>query len=460
MNDRQQIPPFVWGYSLALGSLLLAAILFLLFQWLALIGYALITIGSTTGLLSLSVYYHKSYNSHKKMVTDRQTSLYKRDLVEEKLKEARHKNEVLAQLPALLRYGVDNGMNVSYMGLNMSDWRSNVHTLASSGKMLELEEGKTKNELPLLVSYNDIRESIPEGHNLVGIGEEGAIITKEDSKIGACVWIVGLSGTGKTSSTSLRVEERYTCGHKFLGIDPHWFKDDSLTNAIVGYSESFLMPIARTPSETIEVLDAFLTEFSARKGGYVQKPFQKITLIVDEVNSFMDPSADKEMKEIQNKLKVVSRICGQEARNFMMGGIFISQRGTGLYWLRNVALLIIVHKLLMENEQKVATNLDDKQFFKEMRLWPRGRTYVYGCGLEQGEGCITLQQPHFQKEGSGEWKWEDKEDVVVEQESERERAIRIKFKLSSNGLPDGYRDIARIMGCGKDKVAKLLRESE
>src|SRR2546430_12940089 len=37
------------------------------------------------------------------------------------------------------------------------------------------------------------------------------LITKEDRHIGACVWIVGGSGSGKTSTTSLRLQERVDC---------------------------------------------------------------------------------------------------------------------------------------------------------------------------------------------------------------------------------------------------------
>ncbi len=243
--------------------------------------------------------------------------------------------------------------------------------------------------LPTYVRYEDVRYQVPNGHVLVGVGQAG-IDTREEH-VGACVWIVGLSGTGKTSTTVIRVEERHEKGHKFLGVDPHWFKDDSLTNALKPYASDFLMPIAQTPAETVNVLRFFIDEFKGRKEGRIPKPWQKITLLVDEVNALMDATTEEE-KEIGDLLKFIARICGQEARNFLMGGIFISQQATNLAWLRKVALMVIVHQLLMESEKKLATN-EDQEVMKAMKTWPIGRTYVYGVGFQ--DGPRTVQQPYF-----------------------------------------------------------------
>jgi hypothetical protein len=209
--------------------------------------------------------------------------------------------------------------------------------------------------------------------------------------VGACLWIVGLSGTGKTTSTVIRVEERASEGHKFLGIDPHWFKDDSFTNAVTAYRDRFLLPIAQTPEENLLVLNTFLKEFYGRKGGTIPKPWQKITITIDEVNALMDATTPEEI-EGKELLQKVARICGQEGRNFNMGGIFISQQATGLSWLRKVALMVIVHQLLQESEKRLATN-NDASAMADMKNWPVGRTYVYGVGFQ--DGPITVQQPLF-----------------------------------------------------------------
>src|SRR6266702_279531 len=256
-------------------------------------------------------------------------------------------------------------------------------------KAADPQQPDSLSALPTYVRYEDVRYQVPSGHVLVGVGQAG-IDTREE-RVGACVWIVGLSGTGKTSTTVIRVEERHETGHKFLGIDPHWFKDDSLTNALKPYTSDFLMPIAQTPQESLNVLRFFLDEFKGRKEGRIQKPWQKITLLVDEVNALMDATTDEE-KEIGDYLKSIARICGQEARNFLMGGIFISQQATNLAWLRKVALMVIVHQLLMESEKKLATN-EDQEVMKAMKTWPIGRTYVYGVGFQ--DGPRTVQQPYF-----------------------------------------------------------------
>lgn len=260
-------------------------------------------------------------------------------------------------------------------------------------------------DLPTSVRYEEVRGQIPRGHILVGIGRQG--LETKPRAVGACTWIVGLSGTGKTSTTTLRVEERAADHHAFLGADPHWFKDDSLFHAIYEtlngapgpYANRFLLPMAKTPAESLQVLKAFLGEFYARKNAQRPKPWQKITLLVDEVGAMMDKATatTPEEKEIIELLPSIARICGQEARNFEMGGIFISQQATGLAWLRKVALMVIVHQLLQESEKELATN-KDTEVMRDMKTWPIGRTYVYGVGFGT-EGPRTVQQPYFKPGG-------------------------------------------------------------
>ncbi len=267
-------------------------------------------------------------------------------------------------------------------------------------KAADQQQPDSPSSLPTYVRYEDVRYQVPTGHVLVGVGQAG-IDTREE-RVGACVWIVGLSGTGKTSTTVIRVEERQEKGHKFLGVDPHWFKDESLFHAIYEtldgapgpYASRFLLPMAKTPAESLQVLHTFLGEFQARKGGQRPKPWQRITLLVDELGSQMDKATatTPEEKEIIELLPSIARICGQEARNFEMGGIFISQQATGLAWLRKVALMVIVHQLLQESEKKLATN-EDVEVMKAMKTWPIGRTYVYGVGF--ADGPRTVQQPYF-----------------------------------------------------------------
>lgn len=275
-------------------------------------------------------------------------------------------------------------------------------------------------DLPTEVMYNDIRHQIPAGHILVGIGRQG--IETKIKAVGACTWIVGLSGTGKTSTTTLRVEERAADSHVFLGVDPHWFKDDSLFHAIYEtldgapgpYANRFLIPMAKTPAESLQVYKAFLNEFNARKSGQRPKPWRKITLLSDEVGAQMDKATatTPEEKEIIELLPSIARICGQESRNFEMGGIFISQQATGLAWLRKVALMVIVHQLLQESEKKLATN-DDPDVMKAMKTWPIGRTYVYGVGFGT-EGPRTVQQPYFKPGG-----YDAGEKLVPDEDYER-----------------------------------------
>jgi hypothetical protein len=70
---------------------------------------------------------------------------------------------------------------------------------------------------------------------------------------------------------------------------------------------------------------------------------------------------------------------------------FISQTAIGLAWLREIAMTVIVHKLIQENQQKAATN-SNREIMRDMAQWPRGRVVVYGLDV-QGE--LLLQQPYF-----------------------------------------------------------------
>jgi hypothetical protein len=357
-------------------------------------------------------------------------------------------------------------------------------------------------ELPTNVKYEEVRGLVPAGHILVGVGRAGKVETKEKA-VGACVWIVGMSGTGKTSTTVLRVEERANDGHWFLGVDPHWFKADSLYHAIYEladeetgeplgpgpYKGRFLMPMACTAEQQQKVLQAFLDEFNGRKSGIIPKPWRKITLLVDEVGALMDPTTEEE-EAIKEMLPTIARICGQEARNFNMGGIFISQQATGLAWLRKMALMVIVHQLLMQNERLLAVN-ENKEVAKDMETWPVGRTYVYGVGFSKS-GPLTVQQPYFARTVSIDGDVAVIEDrftdnspaagAVVDaaeasddQEQEQEdqgdspsplplltgdlrRAHDAVKQLATLGQNINARSVGEVTGFGKDKANQLLNK--
>jgi len=461
----QSLPlPFVY-WCLTFGTIGLAFLIWLFSAWLALIAEVIFWLGvcgivfQIARFLFKNVHYVKRENAQTKTIEEQS---YQAKLASRKIEIANEtalaKLQMHQQLPTVARYAIKNGLNVEYGGLKVSSWKSHIASIQGGDTRVEQIEGPVS-PLPTLVRYEDIRHQIPEGHNVVGIADTG-LITKEDRHIGACVWIIGGSGSGKTSTTSLRLEERADCGHLFYGVDPHWFKDDSLTNAVVGFSDRFLLPMARDTKEAKHVLETFLKEFQERKAGKVEKPFQKITLVVDEVGSLNDPQSDEE-EEVLKLLKTITRVCGQEARNFNMGGIFISQQATGLYWIGNVALLVVVHKLLKENQQKLATQTDDKQLFASMRLWPKGRSYVYGMGLEEGEGCLVLQQPYFEKQASGEWIYPDVEqEEVIPIASDLDRVYEACAQIKERGERVTVREVAKFVPFGKTKVSELMQKLE
>lgn len=259
----------------------------------------------------------------------------------------------------------------------------------------EEEEQKTVSppapkELPTLIRYEDIKPYLTPGQALVGVSARG--VETKSNTVRACIWVVGGSGTGKSNTVALRVDDDYQSGHQLLLADPHAFKEDSLTNSLAGYAERFLLPVAQEAEDIMQMLDFFLTEFRARRSG--QRWDAPITLIVDEVGA-LSSDIDKDNSyevAVAAKLKEVARICGQEARGFDMRGIFISQDAAGLAWLRKRALMVLAHQVLMWSERLLACN-QNTEVARQMDTWPKGRTLAYGIAFS--EGPIVVQQPLF-----------------------------------------------------------------
>lgn len=242
--------------------------------------------------------------------------------------------------------------------------------------------------IPDFVRYDSIRAQIPQQHVLIGVAEGGQVDTRA-KEVKGLTWIVGSSGAGKSNTTGIRVEEDYERGHRFLGIDPHFFKDDSLSNLVAGYADRFIEPMAHTDEDTLRILDLFISEVERRKQG---GPCWPLTLLIDEVGSLTaDKPTDKQEEEIIGKIKKCARLAGQETRGFNMNLIAISQDAAGLAWLRKRALLVIGHKVTMMSERQLVCN-ERTDIARAMDAWPVGRTVIYGVALQ---GIFIRQQPLF-----------------------------------------------------------------
>ncbi len=266
---------------------------------------------------------------------------------------------------------------------NTYNWRGEIG--ASDQLMLPSPE-----DLPHAIRYDEVRYDVPRGHTLLGVGRGKRLQTRPFGVLDTC-WICGGSKVGKTNTASLKVDEAYQLGNKFIVCDPHRNKPDGLSNAIKGYSDAFLLAPAQTFEEIEQALRVFLREAQRRinGGSYTENWI----LIVDEVGSLTgDKGKTEDQKKFFQLLYNIARMCGQELRGFGMAGWFISQNAVGLSWLRSFAMTIFTHKLLMENERKVATN-NNMTIVKEMDNWPRGRVLVYGLDIPEGQ--MVLQQPIF-----------------------------------------------------------------
>lgn len=250
--------------------------------------------------------------------------------------------------------------------------------------------------IPARVRYEDVQSQVPPGHAILGVDGTG-VKTCEFGKILTCL-ILGGSGTGKSNTVAIKVEEAIKDGWKLIVIDPHKRKTDSLYNRVKEYSYAFLhldFPdleepmvdnVAQTDEQIKAVFTWFLAEFKRRLDQGVTPDDPSILIICDEVGNI----ADSDDEAIVKDLKKIARICGNESRGFGMAGWFMNQNATGIAWLRKVVMTVIVHKINMMSERRVACNENDA-LARHMDEWPKhGRVYVYGLSFEV---VYELQMP-------------------------------------------------------------------
>lgn len=248
------------------------------------------------------------------------------------------------------------------------------------------DDGPDMSALPGSVRYEEIRSQVPYGRSCLGVSAQGV----EHCDFGQLMtmWIAGGSGTGKSNTVALKIDEAIRNGRKIgiVLIDPHARKEDSLYNRIRCYEGHFLFQVAVSEDEIYSALVWFKDEFERRlgQGGHGKSD---ILLVVDEVSNVVE-SDDPEIGKL---IKKIARICGQESRGFGMFGWFISQDAAGLAWLRKRAMTVIAHKLNMMSERKLACN-EDMEIARSMDEWPRGRVAVYGLNFQ---GVMIAQMPSF-----------------------------------------------------------------
>lgn len=257
---------------------------------------------------------------------------------------------------------------------------------AKEDQMITELQPEGEQDLAKAVDYWAIAHRVPAGHALLGVDPAtGEVITCDFGYL-LTTWIVGGSGRGKTNTVALKVYEAVQLGYKLIVIDPHKHKDDSLAKKLEPFSTSILGEVAWKDEQIDAVLDWFLETFEERRQGRGTK--EQILLIVDEVGNL----ARNDL--FVDKIKKIARVCGQESRGFGMAGYFISQQASGLKWLRDSAITVIAHKLLMDSERLLACN-NNRLMARQMDAFPVGRVVVYGQAFDD---MRVLQMPIFATE--------------------------------------------------------------
>lgn len=242
---------------------------------------------------------------------------------------------------------------------------------------LQIEAPKS---IPELVRYEDVAAHIPQGHSLLGISENG-IETCDFSDL-MTMLICGGSSTGKSNTVAIKLYEAMKLGRdtRMLVIDPHKNKPDSLFNKIRQYEPRFLRPVAFRDEDIIDSLNWFRREFQRRMELSTSElaRLPDILLICDEVYALVNHREDE---RIAKTIKIVSGIAGYESRGYGMYAWFLTQKVTGLKWLRDAVMTTICHKMQTMAERILASN-DERQVARDMDNWTmKGRIVVYGLNL-------------------------------------------------------------------------------
>jgi hypothetical protein len=251
---------------------------------------------------------------------------------------------------------------------------------ASANTNTANDQAQVDNTIPTNIRYEDIRNQIPRGHALLGISRNG-VETCEFKDL-MTMLISGGSSTGKSNTVSIKLDEAEHIGRniQIIAIDPHKTKPDSLYNKIRQYEYRFLMPVAQKDEEIIQSLTWFKNEFQRRLELSTEELEQldDILLVCDEVYALVYHREDERIAKL---IKLVSGIAGYESRGYGMYAWFLTQKVTGLKWLRDAVMTTICHKMQTMSERVLASN-DDRLVARDMDNWTMpGRVVVFGLNL-------------------------------------------------------------------------------
>lgn len=262
--------------------------------------------------------------------------------------------------------------------------------------------------IPAVVNYSSIANQVPSGLSLLGIHPSNGNLEIVPPSRYKTTWFVGGSDLGKTNTVYGKVSDMVNWGARLIICDNHANKDDSLARKLTDFHHRLIIPVAQEPEDIKNAILIYLHEFLQRKGGKSSKEIWLIT--VDEVNGTANlpvkiTDAEREMlleafginvkgnvARLQVFIKLLAETTGYESRGFNMYGFYISQKVTGLSWLRNAMMTVFVHGLLMDSEALLAAN-NDRQMAEQVKHFKKGRTLVYGYDFDQ----VVLQQPLYEK---------------------------------------------------------------
>lgn len=266
------------------------------------------------------------------------------------------KIELEQQLPLMMKYAMDNGLNFEYdgKGLRVADFRSNVHTLQSlDNQTPQLGSGeKPVMTFRELFVAGIIQQAIARGEMILGY-VDGELFYGTWKKVGSCA-IGGVSGSGKTTTVRFLLFQAMMLDNaKFIMIDPAINDpEESLAAQFIRFKHIHLMPPCGLDEEAImQRLMWLINEFTHRQQLGIKGP--PIFLIIDEFNQLM-----RHLKNVRDDLVALLLDIAQSGRKFGIFVILIGQRwsdrdlgGSGIgAQIRDSLAAFMAHRFASEDQ--------------------------------------------------------------------------------------------------------------
>ena len=229
---------------------------------------------------------------------------------------------------------------------------------------------------------------------------------KIDSEVfGQKTWVIGTTGSGKSYTARVLIEEGIKLGNAFIVFDPQgaynnlpnflYVKAEDVKNVkslALLLSQTHKNTVINMQGSTVEEKNAFMKLFVTEYKKNIKKGIQ--TIVIDEAHNFIP-----EGQQTTSKNVVMSLF--QESRSDGLGIIAISQRParvdkTSLGQGTNYLLGRVTSS---QDKKALANYLDDPKTVEQFKKFKDGKFYIMGMGQDD-EVIVQIRKAETEHSGS------------------------------------------------------------